>query len=31
LSPFMGNYLDMVNNNKANPVTGQQPNENCAS
>ncbi len=30
LSPFMGDYLDMVNNDKANPVTGQQPNENYA-
>ena len=30
VSPFMGNYLDMANNNKANPTTGQQPNENYA-
>ncbi len=30
ISPFMGDYLDMVNNDKANPVTGQEPNENYA-
>jgi len=30
VSPFMGNYLDMVNNDKANVATGQQPNENYA-
>jgi uncharacterized protein (DUF1800 family) len=30
LSPVMGDYLNMVNNNKANPVTGAQPNENYA-
>jgi len=26
--PFMGNYLDMVNNAKANPANGTSPNEN---
>ncbi len=30
LSPAMGNYLDMANNRKANPVTGIEPNENYA-
>ena len=30
LSPVMGDYLDMVNNNKANPATGTYPNENYA-
>jgi uncharacterized protein (DUF1800 family) len=30
LSPVMGGYLDMVNNNKSNPVTGADPNENYA-
>ena len=30
LSPVMGDYLDMVNNNKANPATGTNPNENYA-
>jgi uncharacterized protein (DUF1800 family) len=30
LSPVMGNYLDMVNNDKPNPVTGSTPNENYA-
>ena len=28
LSPNMGDYLDMANNNKADPVAGTQPNEN---
>jgi uncharacterized protein (DUF1800 family) len=28
LSPNMGDYLDMANNNKANPAAGTQPNEN---
>jgi uncharacterized protein (DUF1800 family) len=28
LSPNMGDYLDMANNNKANAATGTQPNEN---
>ena len=28
LSPVMGDYLDMVNNNKSNPATGADPNEN---
>ena len=28
LSPEMGEYLNMVNNNKTNPVTGADPNEN---
>jgi uncharacterized protein (DUF1800 family) len=28
LSPDMGEYLNMVNNNKSNPVTGTDPNEN---
>jgi uncharacterized protein (DUF1800 family) len=28
LSPVMGDYLDMVNNNKTNPATGADPNEN---
>ena len=28
LSPAMGEFLDMVNNTKANPNTGTQPNEN---
>jgi uncharacterized protein (TIGR03437 family) len=30
LNPAMGNYLDMVNNNKANPTTGTVANENYA-
>lgn len=30
LSPAMGNYLDMVNNTKPDPVTGSTPNENFA-
>ncbi len=30
LSPAMGNYLDMVNNDKPNPITGRQANENYA-
>jgi len=30
LSPVMGDYLDMANNNKANPGTGTEPNENYA-
>jgi uncharacterized protein (DUF1800 family) len=30
LSPVMGNYLDMVNNDKPNPTTGTEPNENYA-
>jgi uncharacterized protein (DUF1800 family) len=30
LSPDMGEYLNMVNNNKSNPVTGTDPNENYA-
>lgn len=30
LSPVMGDYLDMANNNKANPATGTNPNENYA-
>ena len=30
LSPAMGNYLDMVNNQKPNPNTGVEPNENYA-
>jgi len=30
LSPAMGEFLDMVNNKKANPTTGTQPNENYA-
>jgi uncharacterized protein (DUF1800 family) len=30
LSPVMGNYLDMANNDKPNPVTGSTPNENYA-
>ncbi|MBL0140837.1 MAG: DUF1800 domain-containing protein [Betaproteobacteria bacterium] len=30
LSPVMGDYLDMVNNNKANAATGTNPNENYA-
>ncbi len=30
LSPMMGDYLDMVNNVKANPATGAEPNENYA-
>jgi uncharacterized protein (DUF1800 family) len=30
LSPAMGNYLDMVNNDKPNPVTGRTANENYA-
>jgi uncharacterized protein (DUF1800 family) len=30
LSPVMGKYLDMVNNNKANPARGTAPNENYA-
>ncbi len=28
LSPAMGDYLDMVNNNKSNPTAGTNPNEN---
>ena len=28
LSPVMGDYLDMANNNKANAATGTEPNEN---
>jgi uncharacterized protein (DUF1800 family) len=30
LSPMMGEYLNMVNNNKANPAAGTNPNENYA-
>lgn len=30
LSPVMGNYLDMVNNDKPNPNLGTEPNENYA-
>jgi uncharacterized protein (DUF1800 family) len=30
LSPAMGNYLDMVNNVRADPITGSNPNENFA-
>jgi uncharacterized protein (DUF1800 family) len=30
LSPVMGNYLDMANNQKPNPATGVEPNENYA-
>ena len=30
LSPQMGDYLNMANNNKANTATGTQPNENYA-
>ena len=30
LSPVMGDYLDMANNNKANPASGTEPNENYA-
>ena len=30
LSPVMGDYLDMANNNKANPANGTEPNENYA-
>jgi uncharacterized protein (DUF1800 family) len=30
LSPMMGDYLNMVNNNKPDPATGTQPNENYA-
>ena len=30
LSPAMGRYLDMVNNDKPNPVLGRAPNENYA-
>jgi uncharacterized protein (DUF1800 family) len=30
LSPAMGNYLNMVNNDKANPKLGTSPNENYA-
>src|SRR4029079_14130879 len=30
LSPLMGEYLDMANNNKANPGAGAEPNENYA-
>jgi len=30
LSPVMGNYLDMANNQKPNPRTGIEPNENYA-
>jgi uncharacterized protein (DUF1800 family) len=30
LSPTMGNYLDMVNNDKPNPSAGTAPNENYA-
>jgi uncharacterized protein (DUF1800 family) len=30
LSPAMGHYLDMVNNNKTNPASGKEANENYA-
>jgi uncharacterized protein (DUF1800 family) len=30
LSPVMGEYLDMANNNKSNPAAGTDPNENYA-
>jgi uncharacterized protein (DUF1800 family) len=30
LNPAMGDFLDMVNNNKANPAAGTAPNENYA-
>jgi uncharacterized protein (TIGR03437 family) len=30
LNPAMGDFLDMVNNDKANPATGTAPNENYA-
>jgi uncharacterized protein (DUF1800 family) len=30
LSPVMGDYLDMANNNKSNPTAGTDPNENYA-
>ena len=30
LSPMMGDYLDMVNNNKSDPTRGTDPNENYA-
>lgn len=30
LSPVMGDYLDMANNNKGDPVAGTSPNENYA-
>jgi uncharacterized protein (DUF1800 family) len=30
LSPVMGDYLNMVNNNKSNPAAGTDPNENYA-
>ena len=30
LSPAMGNYLNMVNNDKPNPAKGSEPNENYA-
>ena len=30
LSPVMGDYLDMANNNKSNPAAGTDPNENYA-
>jgi len=30
VNPMMGNYLDMVNNRRFNPVTGIKPNENFA-
>ncbi len=30
LSPVMGRYLDMANNQKADPLTGVEPNENYA-
>jgi hypothetical protein len=30
LSPTMGNYLDMVNNDKPDPTSGREPNENYA-
>ena len=30
LSPVMGDYLDMVNNNKSDPAAGTDPNENYA-
>ena len=30
LSPVMGDYLDMANNNKGNAATGTEPNENYA-
>jgi uncharacterized protein (DUF1800 family) len=30
LNPAMGNYLDMLHNDKGNPITGRHPNENYA-